>query len=137
MYLNKSSQKVVVARNSKHCHSLAQGTSEHMSVLCCANTTGAAVPPLIAFAKGFPSLRGFQNDGCDNTSYNTSCDSGFLYINTVHAPWFKTTFVKKVSSDRPLLLIQDGATAHISPELIQTEIDNDIILKSFVLFFFV
>ena len=98
VYLNKSSQKVI-PRNLKHCHSLAQGTSEHISVLCCANATGAVLPPLIAFAKGFPSLRGFQNDGCDNTSYNTSCDSGFLYINTVHASWFKTTFIKNVSSD--------------------------------------
>ena len=134
VYLNKSSQKVVVARNSKHCHSLAQGTSEYISVMCCANATGAALPPLIASAKGFPSLRGFQNDGCDNTSRTVG---SFLYRNTVHAPWFKTTFIKNVSSDRPLMLIQDGATAHISPELIRTEIDNNIILKSFVLFFFV
>ena len=77
VYLNKSSQKVVVPRNSKHCHSLAQGTSEHISVLCCANATGAALPPLIVFAKGFPSLRVFQNDGCANVTYSTS-DSGFV-----------------------------------------------------------
>ena len=131
VYLNKSSQKVVVPRNSKHCHSLAQRTSEHMSVLSCVNATGAVLPPLIAFAKGFPSLRGFQNDGCNNTSYNTS-DSGFMsgFVNRdIYASWFKTTFIKNVSSDRPLPLIQDGATAHISTELIQTEIDNEIILE--------
>ena len=126
VYLNKSSQKVVVPRNSKHCHSLAQGTSEHISVLCCANATGAAIPPLIVFAKGFPSLRGFQNDGCANATYSTS-DSGFVNRD-IYASWFKTTLIKNASSDRPLLLIQDGATAHISPELIQTAIDNDIIL---------
>ena len=126
VYLNKSSQKVVFPRNSKHCHSLAQGTSEHISVLCCVNATGAAVPPLIVFAKGFPSLRGFQNDGCTNATYSTS-DSGFVNRD-IYASWFKTNFIKNASSDRPLLLIQDGATAHISPELIQTAIDNDIIL---------
>ena len=63
VYLNKSSQNVVVARNSKHCHSLAQGTSEHISVLCCVNATGAVLPPMIAFANGFPSLRGFKTMG--------------------------------------------------------------------------
>ena len=124
--LNKSAQRVVVPRNSKHCHTRTQGTSEHISVLCCVNAAGGTVPPMVVFSKGLPTLRGFHEQGPVNASYAAS-DSGFVNKD-IYTQWFEKTFLKHASPARPLLLIQDGATAHISLELIEMAVANQVIL---------
>ena len=124
--LNKSAQRVVVPRNSKHCHTRTQGTSEHISVLCCVNAAGGTVPPMVVFSKGLPTLRGFHEQGPVNASY-TASDSGFVNKD-IYTQWFEKTFLKHASPARPLLLIQDGATAHVSLELIEMAMANQVIL---------
>ena len=127
--LNKSSRKVLVPRNSKHCHTIATASSQHMSILCCASAAGQVIPPLIVFSKGMPSGRSFQNEGPVNASYSHS-DSGFVDRN-MYVEWFTKVFVKHIPSERPAILLQDGATIHISPELIDAAIENNVILLCF------
>ena len=35
LMLNKSAKRVLVPRNSKHCHTISTATTQHVSVLCC------------------------------------------------------------------------------------------------------
>ena len=127
--LNKSSRKVLVPRNSKHCHTIATASSQHVSILCCASAAGQIIPPLIVFSKGMPSGRSFQNEGPVKASYSHS-DSGFVDRN-MYVEWFTKVFVKHIPSERPAILLQDGATIHISPELIDAAIANNVILLCF------
>ena len=124
VFLNKHAQKVVVPRNTKHCQTLTQGTSEHISVLCTIRADGGFVMPLIVFSKGLPTLRGFEKQF--NASY-AATETGFVNQD-LYVSWFTKTFIPNIPPQRPVLLIQDSATAHISPELIETAIQNDIIL---------
>jgi len=54
LYLNKSSQKVVVPVRQTHAHSVEVATNEHISVHCCANASGGAIPPMIIFSGSMP-----------------------------------------------------------------------------------
>ena len=126
IFLSKAVDKVVVPRHAKHCHTVVKSGSEHTSVLCCVNAAEQALPPLIVFSKCLPSLRGFAQQGPINASYSSS-ESGFVN-REIYTQWFQKTFLPHASSFRPLLLIQDGATAHISIELIESAIANNVIL---------
>ena len=127
--LNKSAQKVIVPRKSKHTRSLTHATSQHVSVLCCVNAAGTTVPPLMVFQRGLPAGRSYQREGPPNTHYCHS-DSGFV-DQKIYTQWFRKLFLRFASNERPLLLLQDSASAHISPELIDCAIDNDVILMCF------
>ncbi len=127
--LNRSTVKVVVPAKNKRCHALMRGTSSHISVLCCCNAAGGTVPPLIIFSKGLPAGRKYAEDGPANATYSTS-DSGFI-DRDIYADWFEKNFIRHLPVERPILLLQDGATAHISPRLIDLAIANDIILLCF------
>ena len=127
--LNKSPRKVLVPRNSKHCHTIATASSQHMSILCCASAAGQVIPPLSVSSKGMPSGRSFQKEGPVNASYSHS-DSGFVDRN-MYVEWFTKVFVKHIPSERPATLLQDGATIHISPELIDAAIANNVNLLCF------
>ena len=51
VFLNKSTQKALVPVKSKHCHTQAHGTNQHIFVLCCISAGGSYLPPLIIFSK--------------------------------------------------------------------------------------
>ena len=127
--LEKSCEKVVVPVRTKHCHTINQGTSQHISVLCCISADGGRIPPLIIFSKGFPAGRSFHNEGPPNATY-ASTDSGFISQN-LYVEWFEKNFLRFAPKERPLLLLQDGASAHMSPALIDMAIQNNVILLCF------
>ena len=52
--LNKSTQKVVVPRRNRSAHSRVVASTEHVSIHCCVNAAGGAMPPMVIFSKAFP-----------------------------------------------------------------------------------
>ena len=76
-----------------------------------------------------PAGRVYQNDGPPNATYSES-PNGFI-DRDIYAEWFEKNFLPHASKQIPLLLLQDGAAAHISPRLIDMAIANDIILLCF------
>ena len=74
------------------------------------------MPPLIIFSKSLPSGRKFQDEGPIDASYSYS-DSCFI-DRQMYTDWFLKEFLKNAPSEKPLLLLQDGAVAHIGIELI-------------------
>ena len=126
IHLSKTSRKFVVPRKSKHAHTMTNATTQHVSVLCCVAAAGTAIPPLIAFSKGLPAGRGFHRDGPINASYSCS-DSGFVNRDMC-TEWFVKVFLRYAPTERPLLLLQDGASAHLGISLIDAAIANDVVL---------
>ena len=55
--LNRSTQRVLVPIKTKHCHSLALASNQHISVLCAISASGSTIPPLLIFSKAYPTSR--------------------------------------------------------------------------------
>lgn len=127
LYLNKSTQKVVVPIRQKHAHSLAVATSEHISVHCCVNAAGSAIPPMVIFSGSLPGGP-YHKNGPINALYSAS-ESGFMNKH-MYFEWFEKCFLKHCVPERPVLLIQDGASSHVSVPLLKSAIANDVILLS-------
>ena len=127
LYLNKSTQKVVVPIRQKHAHSLAVATSEHISVHCCVNAAGSAIPPMVIFSGSLPGGP-YHKNGPINALYSASV-SGFMNQH-MYFEWFEKCFLKHCVPERPVLLIQDGASSHVSVPLLKSAIANDVILLS-------
>jgi hypothetical protein len=85
----------------------------------------AIQPPMIIISKSLPGGP-YHRQGPVNASYACS-DSGFMDQSLYHQ-WFVKTFLEHAVPARPLLLIQDGASSHISVDLIRSAIANDVIL---------
>ena len=51
---------------------LAQGTSQHITVLCCVSDAGATVPTVMVFTKGLPSVRDMKDDGPINGIFSST-----------------------------------------------------------------
>ena len=129
LVLNKLAKRVLVPRKSKDCHTIATANTQHMSVLCCVSAAGSTLLPPIVFSKGLPAGRNFQRQGPVNACYSHS-DSGFV-DRQIYTEWFTKIFLRSAPSERPLLLLQDGASAHLGPDLIDEVIANDVILLCF------
>lgn len=112
-------------RRFKHAHSINIATSEHISVHCCVNAAGNALPPMIIYSGGYPGGP-YHKNGPVNAAYSTT-DSGFMDRDT-YFQWFQKVFLQYCVKDRPVLLLQDGAVSHISPMLIECAIENNVIL---------
>lgn len=126
LYLNKSAgQKVVVPVRSKHAHSISVAANEHISVHCCVNAAGSTLPLMIIYSKSLPG-GAYHRDGPINASYACS-DNGFMN-QTLYHQWFEKVFLKCSVSQRPVLLIQAGASSHIRTKLIESPIQNNVIL---------
>ena len=52
--LDYTREKVVASRGAKVVYSQTHGTSDHISLLCCASAAGIPLPPMIIYAKAFP-----------------------------------------------------------------------------------
>ena len=127
--LNKSAKRVLVPRKSKHVHTLATATSQHVSVLCTVSAAGCHIPPLMVFSKGYPVGSRWREQGVVNCAYSQS-QSGFV-DREIYTEWFTNVFLRYAPAERPLLLLQDGASAHLGPELIDRAIENNVILLCF------
>jgi hypothetical protein len=61
--------------------------------------------------------------------YHRISERGFM-DQRLYKQWFDKTFIPHAVTERPLLLIQDGATYHMSGPLIRSAIANDVIMLS-------
>ena len=66
IFLNKSSQHIIVPTKSKYARILARGSSEHITMVGCISAGGTAIPPLIVFSGTLPCLRALEKDGPTN-----------------------------------------------------------------------
>lgn len=118
----------VVAAKGTSCHRYTASTGrDNTTVLACVNAAGDKLPPLVIFkAKNMWNSWIPEHGDFPGTSYvaaNKGWMTGEIFLN-----WFKRSFVPGIGQERPVLLIYDGHCSHITPELITTAIENNIIL---------
>ncbi|KAI8495274.1 hypothetical protein Bbelb_272600 [Branchiostoma belcheri] len=104
------------------------GTRDHISVLECASADGTAIPPLIIFSKNFPSSS-YKLQGPQNAMY-ASTPSGYMDSN-VYVEWLQKCFHRYASANRPVVLLQDQNSAHVTPAAIEVALKHNIILIGF------
>ena len=123
--LDYTREKVVDSKGSKNVYRQAHGTSDHMTMLCCASAAGFPLPPMIIFAKSFPGGP-YRFDGPDDALYAKS-DSGWI-DSELFLSWFNKIFLKYSVPDRPLMLLTDGHKSHLTLEVVDLCIKNKVIL---------
>ena len=97
--LNESVERVRFPRKSKHVHTLATVTSQHVSVLCIVSAAGCHIPPLMVFSKGYPVGSRWREQGEVNCAYNQS-QSGFV-DGEIYTEWFTNVFLCYAPTERP------------------------------------
>ena len=123
--LDCSREKAVMLKGSRNAHLQAQGTSEHITILCAASAAGLPLPPMIIYSKCFPGCQ-YRFEGPDGTLYAKS-DSGWI-DSELFLTWLKKILLKHVVSQRPVLLFTDGHKSHINLDVVDLCRQNDIIL---------
>ena len=120
--LNCIKDKAVTRRRTKNVYCQSYGTSEHITLLCCASAAGKPHPPIIIYAKSFPGGQ-FRFEGPDDAMYARS-ESGWI-DSELFVVWL---FHKYAVSQRPILLLTDGHKSHINIDVIDLCRSNDVIL---------
>ncbi|XP_022085668.1 uncharacterized protein LOC110976583 [Acanthaster planci] len=100
-------------------------SKEHISVQLCVTASGEALPPMIIFSGKRPPKGKCIQGGPPGTLYAHS-KLGFLNAE-LYLLWFKEIFLKYVTF-RPVVLIQEGTTCHLTPEIVQCAQENDVVL---------
>ena len=118
---------VCVSANTKYAFEQAGGSGKAFTtMLLCTNAAGDCLPPLVVHAaKSVNSL--WCSGGVSDTMYKCS-DSGWI-SESIFTHWFQYCFIEKTNSlDRPLLLVTDNYPVHLSIEVIELAMANQIIL---------
>ena len=113
--LDCSREKVIALKKSKNTYLQAQGTSEHITMLCAASAAGLPLPPMIIYSKSFPG-GWYRFEGPDDALYAKS-DSGWI-DSELFLTWMKKIFLKHVVTQRPVLLFTDGHKSHLNLDII-------------------
>ena len=93
------------------------------TVLSCISAVGQVLPPMIVYPRKQRVPDSLKNDCVPDTYF--AC-SGNGWINSeLYLEWFKF-FLKHISPTRPVLLVQDGHSSHISISLIELARENDV-----------
>ena len=117
--------KVVVSRGSKQAHSQSKGSRDHITVTCAISAAGTALPPMIIFEKSFPSSA-YVTQGPINALYAKS-PNGYMDEELFYS-WFSKLFVPQTNHLWKRILIIDGHGSHMSLKLIDSAIENNVIL---------
>ena len=124
--LNIPCSKVIAHKNARHVYAQSRGTSEHITLLCCASAAGIAHPPMIIYSKSFPGGN-YRFDGPDDALYARS-ESRWIG-SELFLSWMKKVFLRHCGSQLPIILFFDGMhVSHITLNVIDLARENDVIL---------
>lgn len=114
-----SKTKIVGAKNKPCTRTISAPGKQNITVLLAASATGEKVPPLIIF-KGkniWDEWYAPEKTGFPNTTY-AATQNGWMET-TVFENYFTKSFLPSIGPDRPVLLIYDGHSTHMSIRLIE------------------
>ena len=123
--LDGTREKAVTSKKAKSAYLQAQGSTEHITLLCGASAAGLALPPMIIFPKAFPG-GAYTFKGPDDAVYAKS-ESGWV-DSELFVEWMKKVFLKFATPQRPVLLIIDGHKTHLTLDVVDLAQSNGVIL---------
>ena len=110
-----SRDKVLAPKGIRTAYQQMVGISGHVTFQVAISASGKAVAPLVIFSKNLP--RSNYSEGIPDEWSFVCTDSG--YINSaIFLSWFQDCFVKQMGRSRPVVVIMDNHTSHLSTELI-------------------
>ena len=92
------------------------------TVITCVSASGQAIPPMMIY----PRIRmseGLKKDAVPGTLF--ACSKTGWVNQELYLEWFRF-FISSIPASRPVLLIEDGHSSHISLEVIKLAQENDI-----------
>ena len=95
---------------------------ERHTVITCVSASGYAIPPVMIY----PRIRmseGLKTGAVPGTLF--SCSKSGWVNQDLYLEWFRF-FISSIPAARPVLLIEDGHSSHISLEVIELAQENDI-----------
>ncbi|XP_041921544.1 uncharacterized protein LOC121685206 [Alosa sapidissima] len=109
-----SRKRVLCGKGQKTVYAQQVTTREHVTVHCCVNAAGEAIPPFVIFAKCLPSTA-YGLEGPTNALYGVS---GTGYMDSeLFLKWLEH-FVKYARQERPLLLFMDQHDTHVGTRVV-------------------
>jgi hypothetical protein len=96
---------------------------ENITVQTCINAEGKVLPPYIIYTGKYLLANG-TNGGPSNTRFAESLN-GWM-TTAAYIDWFHNLFIPSLPHERPILLILDGHSSHISYEVSDLAMKNNI-----------
>ena len=116
--------KIIGQKGKRAVHSKTSGDrGENVTAVVCASASGVYIPPMIIF-KGQRLNKGLVANAPSGTLFATS-KSSFI-DRELFEHWFEHHFMKYLPSLRPVLLIMDGHSSHISLGILKLAKENEI-----------
>ncbi|KAI8488705.1 hypothetical protein Bbelb_334880 [Branchiostoma belcheri] len=125
MSMDARKSRVVVPTASKRAPSIRSGGRDHITAMSCVSAAGAVVPPMIVFNRAMPSGK-FSEGGPPGALYAWS-ESGFIN-KELFEEWFFKVFLVHCHKERPILLILDQHSSHLSLKVLKTAMEQNIII---------
>lgn len=117
----------VVGEKGKAAHRTTSGPGrENITVLLGGNAAGEKLPPLVVFKGKHMWNSWIPTDEYPGMTYSAT-KNGWMETETFEK-YFENNFLRNIGKDRPVVLIYDGHTSHISVSLIEMAIANDVVI---------
>ncbi|CAF4632424.1 unnamed protein product, partial [Rotaria socialis] len=119
-------EMVIVSHETKQAYEQSGGSGKNFTTsLICGNAAGEILPPFIIYSAKALNLQ-WTFGGPSGSSFAVS-DSGWI-TTSLFIEWFKSFIEHTKNVSKPLLLIMDNHSCHISIEVIELAQQNQIIL---------
>ena len=126
MQLGYHPGKIFAKKGVKYLHSYTSGNWETITIIGCVRAMGNSLSlHFIVKGKTNRSLDSFQTENAPKESIWSVSDSGWIKWST-GLLWFTKSFLSKIGSDRPLLLILGGHNSYYFVELLDAVVANKI-----------
>ena len=125
MPLSPKAPKTVARKGDKDPSYVTSDIKAQVTMLACVNAVGDCIPPFVIFDR--KKLNPAYTVGeVPNTHYGLS-PKGWI-DEALFQDWFTQHFLCYTPVHRPLLLLMDGHSSHVSPEMIRIAAEEKVIL---------
>lgn len=119
-----SKTRVVGAINQKSQRKTSASGRENTTTLLCVSGDGRMLPLLCVF-KGKHVMENWVNNEVPTQTAVSASERGWMETK-LFFNWFKDVFLSNIGNERPVLLLYDGHSTHISTNLIRLAQQNDV-----------
>ncbi|XP_053382064.1 uncharacterized protein LOC123532137 [Mercenaria mercenaria] len=100
-------------------------TADHITAHLCVSADGRFLPTMIIYQGSLPH-RKYNDSIPDSWGFATS-ENGYMDTQLFQR-WFTKMFIPHCGRERPVVLLMDNCDAHISGDVVEAAIANDIVL---------
>lgn len=122
-------RNIISSRGKKHPLVIPVVTLKHVTAALTTNAAGDYLPPYIIFQGGYPR-DGFYDGVPDNWVYNYS-ESGHMSADLM-LQYLKYCFEPNCGKDRPVVLIVDNHSSHLTKEVIDFCLEKKVFISQYV-----